>query len=393
MRSYTGTTWQWSRVKARGCPGEVIIIMDVRACKTAENIFRTNLAVKKRERVIVFTDDYSAGTGEIARLVAETGAKFTCDIRYVEYPNTGCHGVEPPEGMWAEAYGESVYRQLREKKLLRPLLSKKAAAPQAREIEKIIRAHKGEAADVVIALSYFSTTHTRFRDMLNRICGARYASMPLFDAPMLEGAMTVNWKKMLERTKKIAGLVNECEDIEINTPNGTSITFSKRGREARMDTGIITKPGQYSNLPAGEVYLAPLEGTANGRLVLEWAPTRKLKSPVTLYIEKGMVRTVEGTEEYAGYLKKKLSERNENRNIAELGIGTNNKASRPDNILESEKISGTIHIALGDNSSFGGKVSTPFHQDFVFFRPSVKLISATGRERSLLKNGRIFSGR
>jgi len=217
--------------------------------------------------------------------------------------------------------------------------------------------------------------------------------MPLFDAPMLAGAMTVNWKKMLERTKRISGLVNKCEDIEINTPNGTSITFSKRGREARMDTGIITKPGQYSNLPAGEVYLAPLEGTANGRLVLEWAPTRKLKSPVTLHIEKGVVRTIEGTGEYAGYLKKKLSERDENRNIAELGIGTNNKASRPDNILESEKISGTIHIALGDNSSFGGKVRTSFHQDFVFFRPSVKLISRTGRERSLLKNGRIFSGR
>ena len=42
------------------------------------------------------------------------------------------------------------------------------------------------------------------------------------------------------------------------------------------------------------------------------------------------------------------------RNLAELGIGTNDKASRPDNVLEAEKILGTIHLALGDNTGFGG---------------------------------------
>ena len=63
-------------------------------------------------------------------------------------------------------------------------------------------------------------------------------------------------------------------------------------------------------------------------------------------------------------------------------------AKRPDNILESEKILGTIHIALGDNSSFGGNVSTPFHQDFVFFRPTVILIHKDGNREILMKEGR-----
>jgi leucyl aminopeptidase (aminopeptidase T) len=153
---------------------------------------------------------------------------------------------------------------------------------------------------------------------------------------------------------------------------------------------MITKPGQFSNLPAGEVYMAPLEGTANGKLVLDWAPTRKLTSPVTAYVEKGMVRNLEGKEQYVEVLDNKLNEKKENRNIAELGIGMNDKARRPDNILESEKILGTIHLAFGDNSSFGGKVSTSFHQDYVFFNPTVTLISHTGNKRILLHEGKLL---
>ncbi|PIP71359.1 MAG: peptidase, partial [Nitrospirae bacterium CG22_combo_CG10-13_8_21_14_all_44_11] len=55
---------------------------------------------------------------------------------------------------------------------------------------------------------------------------------------------------------------------------------------------------------------------------IEWAPTRPLKSQVALTVKNGLVEEVSGDEEYAGYLRGKLSERMENANIAELGIGT-----------------------------------------------------------------------
>ena len=77
-----------------------------------------------------------------------------------------------------------------------------------------------------------------------------------------------------------------------------------------------------------------------------------------------------------------------NRNIAELGIGTNDRATRPDNILEAEKILGTVHIALGDNSGFGGTVSTPFHEDYVFYRPTLTAVMTDGSERTLLLDGK-----
>lgn len=356
--------------------------------KIIDNIFQTNLDVKKGESVLIFTDGYTGRLKKIGRRVFNAGKKFTKNIKYIEYRPTGCHGVEPPAEIWREAFGNSVYTALKRKKLFKSLIGKKIAGRLSEEIEKTIKKHKSEAVSVVIALSYFSTSHTRFREYLNRLCGSRYASMPLFDRKMLEGAMRVNWERMLNRTTDIAKAVNKSDKIKITTPNGTYLVFSKRNREVKLDTGIITRPGTFSNLPAGEVFLAPLEGTAQGKLILEWAPTRKLKRPVILSVEKGMVTAVEGDKTYARYLNEKFSEKAENANIAELGIGTNDRASRPDNILESEKIFGTVHIALGDNSTFGGKVRTPFHQDYVFFQPTVTLIYKNGRKKNLLKNGK-----
>jgi leucyl aminopeptidase (aminopeptidase T) len=214
--------------------------------------------------------------------------------------------------------------------------------------------------------------------------------MPLFDISMLEGAMNVDWKALAKRTEKIAKEVNRAELVEVKTLNGSFISFSKRGRKAGSDTGILKKPGSFGNLPAGEVYIAPLEGTARGRLIIEWAPTRRLASPIILIIKDGVVVNIEGEDTYVEYLRDKLDERKENSNIAEFGIGTNNRATRLDNILESEKILGTIHIALGDNSSFGGKVKTPFHQDFVFLKPTVTLIYKDGSKQAILKSGKFI---
>lgn len=370
-------------------------------------IFTTNLGVKEGERVLIFTDRIGQSEivdprdlcrrerlRDIALLASEIGKVFTKRSLYYEYPSTLSHGSEPPEGLWRLAFGEKAIDVLEKAGILAPLLSKKTSDDEIGKAEEIIRRHCRSTVEAVIALSNYSTSHTRFRDLLTRVCGCRYASMPLFDMSMLEGAMNVEWKALARRTTDIANIVNRAETIEMKTPNGTCMTLSKRGRKALPDTGILTKKGSFGNLPAGEVYVAPLEGTAEGELVLEWAPTRELRTPVRLSVKNGAVVKVEGDEPFAETLRAKLEEREENRNIAELGIGTNDKARRPDNILESEKILGTIHVALGDNSSFGGSVRTPFHQDFIFFKPTVVLVRRDGGRITLMNEGRFtdFAG-
>jgi leucyl aminopeptidase (aminopeptidase T) len=368
--------------------------------KTIQAIYKINLGIKRDERVLVFTDRITPSEvlhendlcrrerlRDIALLTVEIGKAFTRKIAYHEYAATGSHGAEPPEELWGMAFGQKAVGELKRHRLLAQLIKKGITDDGIKKAEAIISKNKRSAVNAVIALSNYSTSHTRFRDFLTRVCGCRYASMPIFEFSMLESSMNVDWKRLSKRTKAIAKVVNTTEAIEIKTPNGTHITLSKKDRQALSDDGILTKPGSFGNLPAGEVFLAPVEGSAEGKLVLEWAPTRELKSPITLIIEGGVVREIIGDEPYADYLREKLNERDENRNIAELGIGTNDRAKRPDNILESEKILGTIHIALGDNSSFGGNVKTPFHQDFVFFKPTVMLKTKDNKCVYLLKDG------
>lgn len=363
-------------------------------------IYRINLAVKKDESVLIFTDRIRdeevlevkeqcrrERLRDIAILTAEIGKAFTRKILFHEYPSTMSHGAEPPEELWGIAFGRRIKEELKRQGILDRLIRKEVTDEEIKKAEGIILKGQRYAVKAVIALSNYSTSHTRFRDFLTRICRCRYASMPLFDITMLEGSMNIDWKGLSRKTKAIARIINTAEIIEVKTPNGTHITLSKSGRKALVDDGILTKPGSFGNLPAGEVFLAPLEGSSEGRLVLEWAPTRPLKSPIILDVREGHVKDIIGDEPYADFLREKLDERFSNRNIAELGIGTNEKAKRPDNILESEKILGSIHIALGDNSSFGGRIKTPFHQDFVFFKPTVLLKTKDGKAFHLLKDG------
>ncbi len=370
--------------------------------KPLENIFKINLKVKPHEKVLVFTDlikeeekisqeerQRREALKDITKKLKEIGKSFCKEIIYFEYPSLGSHGIEPPERLWQLALGEKAIEKLKKVSIFSKLLSKSLSKKELNFAKELIKEHKNQAVNAVIALSNFSTSHTNFRDLLTKCCGTRYASMPLFDPSMLLGAMNADWREVKKRSLEIKKLLDKVGKIKIENPNGTNIIFEKGNRKIHVDAGLLTRKGSFGNLPAGEVFLAPLENTAEGKLVIEWAPTRKLKSPLILIVKSGKVVSIEGTEPYKEELENKLNEREKNRNIAELGIGTNDKASKPDNILESEKILGTIHIALGDNSSFGGKIRTPFHQDFIFFEPTVYGIRKKEKIK-ILENGSLL---
>jgi leucyl aminopeptidase (aminopeptidase T) len=371
--------------------------------KALENIFSVNLGVKEREMVLVFTDLEDGAPHEpepgslrdIASRIALLGTAF-CKVEFMEYKSTGSHGVEPPIHVWEAAFGFDVIRDLTGRGLMEKVLKKEATEAELKETEGVIEEwltkkptgrRAGDAGvDAIIAISRYSTSHTKFRGWLTKIRGVRYASMPLFDASMIDGVMGADWTLVKERTERLVELMRGAESVAITTPNGTDIEFSIKGRPLLADTGIITEKGSFSNLPAGEAFLAPLEGTANGKLVLDWAPTRQLTSPVTLKIVDGLAIEATGEDEFSAVINERIGENPLKGNIAELGIGTNDMAKRPDNILETEKILGTIHIAIGDNSTFGGTVSVPFHQDFIFFKPTL-IATRNGEKIVVLKEG------
>jgi aminopeptidase len=369
--------------------------------KAIERLYSQNLGVSAGETVLIFTDKGKPGENlpsealekkryliELVQLIKGLSPSGAI-VKEVIFETTGGHGKEPPEELWVAAFGPEVVEHLKREGMWSHILSKNLDSDHLPHVRELFLTYCREPVQVVIGLSYYSTTHTQFRKFLTELFKARYASMPLFDKRMFETAMTADWEKVAERSKKMADLLRGSEEILIEAPNGTNMRMGLRDVPIHEDSGILTKPGSYGNLPAGEVFLPPQEGTSDGKLALEWGPTWQLSEPITLYIEGGEVKKVSGVDPYTKELERFLEKDRNYRNVAELGIGTNDKARRPDNILESEKILGTIHVALGDNSSFGGTVSTPFHQDFVVFKPTVTIISQGGDKKQILTKGRL----
>jgi len=360
------------------------------------------MGIRGNERVLVFSDtirpDETISPGDrdrrlrlnaTARLAAAFAARAYGSGVFVEFAATPASGAEPPRELWVATFGGETVDELERSGLLAKLLAKQTSPDEVDAGQEVVLARKEAVADIIIALSNNSTSHTRYR-ALACAAGARFASLPHFDPDMFHSSMTVDWQALAARTARLTEAVNRAEWIHVTCPNGTDMMICKQGRRADGDDGLLTAAGSFGNLPAGEAYLAPLEGKSHGVMVVEWGATFKLDEPLRIFVENGSVARFEGTGPLRDKLEAKFAENANCRNIAELGIGTNDKASRPDNLLEAEKILGTIHIALGDNSGFGGQVSAPFHEDYVFYRPTLTLIMADGGEQVIIDDGRML---
>jgi aminopeptidase len=365
------------------------------------SLLGVNLGVKSGERVLVFTDIIAGGEKlsdaessrrlrlpELARQLAGV-AERDFETVYHEYPSVGRHGKEPPESLWRAALGDALVGELKSGGLLERLLRKEASEEEFQKAADLVSASASGVVDCVVALSNFSSTHTRFCQLITGAAGGRYASMPMFDEKMFAGPLFVDARKLSDFTLKVREAFDGASTAIIRTPEGTELFMETGGALVKADTGLLDTPGKKGNLPAGEVFLAPLQGTARGRMRIYWGPSGKLDRPLTLTIEQGMCVAVDGEDKYKDFLLNLFKKFPLAANVAELGVGTNERASRPDNVLEAEKILGTVHIALGDNSTFGGAVSVPFHQDFILFNPTLSLARESGEEFALLKDGKI----
>ena len=225
-------------------------------------------------------------------------------------------------------------------------------------------------SDVVIAPTTFSLTHTQARINACK-AGARVASMPgITENMMATGGMTADYYKVNEIAIALNEKLEKAEIIRVVTDSGTDITFDLEGCKWYMDTGICHEKGCSSNLPAGELYIAPKD--ANGIFVVDGSMSGFgiLDSPLEFRVEKRYVTDIKG--KHAGKLNSILDKVGEKaRNIAEFGIGINPEAKLIGNVLEDEKVGGTVHIALGDNSTFGGDVIAGIHLDGIIRNPEI----------------------
>lgn len=201
--------------------------------------------------------------------------------------------------------------------------------------------------------------------------------MPTITPAMFRtGAITADYSLVSELCEKMGALMDKASNVRIASKKGTDITMSIQGRLVERDIGLLFKPGECGNLPAGEVYTAPVEGSAEGTLVFDGsiASIGLLKKPVTVTVRNGFATQITGGPEATKFdAMLGAVQKREAYNIAELGVGCNPKGRLIGIILEDEKIYGTVHVALGDNSTFGGNVQAGIHLDGIMLKPTMFL--------------------
>jgi leucyl aminopeptidase (aminopeptidase T) len=218
------------------------------------------------------------------------------------------------------------------------------------------------ASEVFIAPTSKSLSHTRARKAASDR-GARGATLPGVTADMLARLMAVDLDTLQRRSRAVAELITAAGEARFTCPRGSDMRFDLSGREGLPDDGDLTAPGAFGNLPCGEGFVSPLSG--DGRFyAASLLPTSEGEGMLT--VRDGWL--VDGHEAVLSTLRA-AGERGTN--LAELGIGTNERATMTGNVLEDEKILGSVHVAFGASAGIGGTVSVPVHLDFVVLDPTL----------------------
>ena len=233
------------------------------------------------------------------------------------------------------------------------------------------------AADVVLAPTIQSLSHTAARKMASE-AGVRIGTLPGVTEEMLTRLMSADLEEVRRRGWAIVAALNTASEVRITCERGSDLRIGVEGRTGIVDAGELSSRGAFGNLPCGEGFIAPLEGTSEGTLVVDGsiAGVGLLDSPASLEVRDGHLAGTGGDGGTA--LMELLAPHGPlATNLAELGIGTNEEAILTGNILEDEKILGTAHIAFGASAAIGGTVQVPVHLDCVILQPNVEIDGET----------------
>jgi leucyl aminopeptidase (aminopeptidase T) len=292
---------------------------------------RDCLAIKQHESLLVVTDPPLA---HLARALADAARPLAREVIVVEYGVRALNGQEPP-------------------------------APVAEAMKRV---------DAVLAVTTRSLTHTAARRGASA-AGVRVATMPGITEACLVRTMSADYEVIARRTQRLTERLTAAAVARVTTPAGTDVTLPIEGIAAIASTGLIRAAGQWGNLPSGEAYLRPAEGKAEGVVVVDGslAGIGRLSSPVAIRVERGMAVAISGGEQARTFEAQLDKAGRAARSVAELGVGTNDRAILTGSILEDEKILGTVHVAFGNNVSMGGSVDVAFHVDGILLRPTLWL--------------------
>ncbi len=284
------------------------------------------LGVRAGEGVVVVAD---TGTRRMGNMLREAAAAAGADATVLVMDPRGADGEEPP-----------------------PTVAAALAA-----------------ADVFIVPTTRSLSHTRARRAATG-AGARGATLPGVTEDILTRLMDCDLPTLQRRSRALAELLTHADEAHFTCPRGSDLRLDLFGRTGIADDGDLTRPGAFGNLPCGEGFIAPVGGDGVMYAISLGGVGLADDAPVRLTVEDGELTDVDSPSGER-LLRMLRAAGPHGANLAELGVGTNERARLSGNALEDEKILGTVHVAFGASTGLGGTVRVPIHLDCVVMSPTV----------------------
>lgn len=311
-----------------------------------KQLFTSITHLKEGEKVIVITDDNKREIGEIVYKYAKDLFETTM---MVMPPRSG-HGAEPTEAIRTA------------------LLD----------------------CDVAFGATTMSMFHCKARINACKKGRLRWVGLQDYSLEMFEkGGLTADFDEVARVIDRVTKTFHG-KTFTLTSEGGTNMVCSVEGRKPVIDYGTSIKPGSASFPPNAEVALGPVEGTANGVLVIDGSiPHPRLNlidEPIYCEVKDGMITDIKGGKQ-AEILKELLEGFNDPTvyNVGELGLGLNKENYLCGNMAPDEGSFGNIHIGIGKNLQFGGHVDSPLHLDMV-----IKTISCDIDGKAIMKNGELL---
>lgn len=199
----------------------------------------------------------------------------------------------------------------------------------------------------------------------------------------LYGATNIDWEKVRAREMKLKRVLDRGREVRI-VGKDTDLTIGIKGRKAQACYG-------RSNMPDGEVFLSPVENSAEGHIYYEMPAIYQGRevTGIRLKFKKGKV--VEASaDKNKRFLTGMLDTDRGARYLGELGVGVNYGIKNfSKDILFDEKIGGTVHLAVGMSyRETGGKNRSAIHWDMIKDLRKGGALYVDGRQ--IQKNGKFL---
>jgi leucyl aminopeptidase (aminopeptidase T) len=213
-----------------------------------------------------------------------------------------------------------------------------------------------------------------------------------YDAWLKEtmAAMDVSYLEIKEFGKKIAEKLEKpgSQEVHITAPGGTDVKFSLAGRSAYISDGVIDaedieKGANTAGLPAGQITVAPLETSANGKVVtnLPEAIAATWMSGLEWTFKEGKASDITAKENFALWKKIFDEGTGDKDRLGTFSLGLNPKAET--GFLHNGIVKGVVGIGIGGNEYLGGKNEATGGGNIYLANATVKLDGET-----LIENGK-----